>query len=269
MSAPVSTMTGGVVVVTQVYPTPQGAASQHSPGTQVYPAPQGAAPQHSPGTQGFRQGQPQVLGAVQIMIGLLAFLFGIVMTVNADSLGVYSGVFVWGALFYVLAGSLTVAAGRSKSRCLVNGSLGVSVVAAVASCTAIILYSMDAAGLLFYCNCYGHYSCYEDCSRYMSQSMGVSGVLAVFSLLEFIVSISVAVFACKATCNSAPQQVFIVSSHLPEGSRVTMQAPPTLQARLTSQAPSTSQTTVFPKAPEEGSPGGLSGEPPAYTAVLY
>ncbi|XP_071387051.1 membrane-spanning 4-domains subfamily A member 4A-like [Centroberyx affinis] len=275
MSAPVSTATGSVVVVTQVYPAPQGAAPQHGPGTQVYPAPQGAAPQHGPGTQTFEQGRPQVLGTVQIMIGLLAFLFGIVMAVNAESLGVYSGVFVWGALFYVLAGSLTVAAGKSMSRCLVNGALGVSVVAAVASCTATILYSMDAAGVLLYCSCYGNYSCgfYDDCRRYMSQSMGVSGVLAVFSVLEFIVSISVAVYACKATCSSAPQQVFIVSNHLPEGSRVTMQAPPTFQAGLTSQAPPTSQanheTMAFPKAPEEGSAGGLSGEPPAYTTVLY
>ncbi|GAA6216888.1 uncharacterized protein LOC108874742 [Lates japonicus] len=243
MSSSVSTTMGGVVVVTH-----------------VHPAPQGAEPKRPVGIQKFVRGWPIALGTVQIMVGLLVLLFGIIMSIHADTLGVYSGIFIWGALFYIIAGSLTVAAGKSLNRCQVNGALGVSVVAAIASCTATILYSLDAAGIIWF----SYYDCNNSSCRkvlYMHQSRTqmFSGVLAVFHLLELIVSITVAGYGCSATCNCSeqPPSFVVVAGE----ASVTAQAPPI------AQAPPVSQTVSYSKNPEE--PRAITlPEPPIYTTVV-
>lgn len=242
MSSSVSASAGGVLVVTQVY----------------NPQPQCTPQQICVGTQAFIRAHPLAVGTVQIMIGVMVFLFGIVMAIGADSFGVFSGIFVWGAGFYITSGSLTVAAGKSLSRCLVNTSLAFNVVASVASLTAVILYSLDAAGLIIYC--YDDSSWPFYCELYRTRMQGFSGVLAVFHLLEFIVSITVAAFACKATCNcnDQQQQVFVV----PGNASLAAHAPPSSHVSPLSMAPPP-QVVVSPKPEGQINPGFT--EPPAYT----
>uniref|UniRef100_A0A3P8Y4M1 Uncharacterized protein n=1 Tax=Esox lucius TaxID=8010 RepID=A0A3P8Y4M1_ESOLU len=145
----------------------------------------------------FREGHPKALGVniytVQIMIGVMILLIGILMasSIRQDNIGVYSGIFVWGSLIYVIAGSLTVAADNQLNKCRVKGSLGMNVVAAVMSFVGIILYSMDTGGIMLY---------YYSYLVYIQLSQGISGVLVILSLLEFIVSICVSSFGCKAVC---------------------------------------------------------------------
>ncbi|KAF0034421.1 hypothetical protein F2P81_012179 [Scophthalmus maximus] len=126
---------------------------------------------------------------VQIMIGLIILLFGSTMTVYADSLGVFSVIFVWGAA-------------------IVNAALGLCVIAAVASATGTILYSLDATGVMWYC--YNGYDGRNDCYRYKARMHGVSGALAVFNFLELIVSITIAGYACSATCNCTQEPPSVV-----------------------------------------------------------
>nr|XP_029131139.1 membrane-spanning 4-domains subfamily A member 15-like isoform X2 [Labrus bergylta] len=208
MTSSVSASAGGVLVVTQVYPP----NSQHQ-GQQV-----------CEGMQTFSRAHPLAVGTVQIIIGAMVFLFGVAMVATQPFfLAVYSGFFVWGAAFYITAGSLTVAAGKSFNRCLVNTTLGFNVVASVASGTAIILYTMDAT--IWFC-----YDC-----PYLNQMHGISGVLAVFHLLEFIVSITVSAFACKATCNCGrQQQPFYI---IPGNASMAPQAVPTFEAASASVTP--------------------------------
>ncbi|XP_012991361.1 membrane-spanning 4-domains subfamily A member 4A-like [Esox lucius] len=144
----------------------------------------------------FREGHPKALGTVQIMIGVMILLIGILMasSIRQDNIGVYSGIFVWGSLIYVIAGSLTVAADNQLNKCRVKGSLGMNVVAAITSFMGIILFSLDTAGILQY------YCVYFDCHMYWNSSQELSAVLVILSLLEFIVSICVSSFACKAVC---------------------------------------------------------------------
>uniref|UniRef100_A0A4W6DVI9 Membrane-spanning 4-domains subfamily A member 4A-like n=1 Tax=Lates calcarifer TaxID=8187 RepID=A0A4W6DVI9_LATCA len=197
-----------------------------------------------------------ILGTIQIIIGLMTLLFGIVMAINANTLGVFSGFFVWGALIYIAAGSLTVAAGKSLNRCRVIAALVLCVIAAVAACIATILYSLDASGILYFpCYDYNHdYSWHNSCYTYKSRTHGFSGVFVVFHLLALIVSITVAAFCCSATCNcgeQAPSYVLVTAD-----TSVTSQAPPSAPL-YTDRQPH----------PEESRDPTLA-PPPPYTAVV-
>ncbi|XP_041635775.1 membrane-spanning 4-domains subfamily A member 12-like [Cheilinus undulatus] len=234
MSSAVTTTSGGLVVVTQVYPSNQ-------------PQPQ-EVPQAGPGTQRFIQAYPLAVGTVQIMIGAFVLLFGVVKAIQGISLGVVSGFFVWGAGFYITSGTLTVAAGKSLSRCLVNTALSFNVVSSVAAFAAIVLYSFDAAGLLDRCWRY-------DCTIL---SQGFSGVLLVFHILEFAVSLTVSIFACRATCNCCDNQQhpyvhFTPAQAPPHTGPATMAVPP--QQISSFPKPIENQDQIFPGP----------NEPPAYT----
>ncbi|KAL2084655.1 hypothetical protein ACEWY4_020173 [Coilia grayii] len=177
----------GFVVVTHVYPQ-QGAQSVTSPQSRAV----------SPVTcqlGKFLKGEPLALGTVEIMIGIVVLLFGIVTAFYAiTTISLYSGIMFWGAIIYITAGSLTVGANKNLNPCLVKASLGMNIFSTITAGIAIIMHSFDFL---------------------LSRAWGIAGVMLVLSVLEFIVSICVSAFACKATCCSDSQQVMYVSSQMP------------------------------------------------------
>ncbi|CAB1424937.1 unnamed protein product [Pleuronectes platessa] len=201
MSSSMCTTAEGVLVVTHVHPFPQD-------------APRGAGLPHCVGIQKFSKIHPYVLGTIQIMVGLTVLLFGVTMGIPADTLTAFIGFWVWGALIYITAGSLTVAAGKHLTRRLVNTALG------------------------------------------WDQMMGLSGIMGLVNLLEFIVSVVVAGIACKATCNCSgePSSVIVIpaASGLPE---VPAAAPPLSQVQDDSKNPQQPRAASVP-------------EPPTYDSVL-
>uniref|UniRef100_A0A6Q2YEM8 Uncharacterized protein n=1 Tax=Esox lucius TaxID=8010 RepID=A0A6Q2YEM8_ESOLU len=203
MSNTVTTAANRVVVITTVQPAGNGMG--------VTSAPHFMGQTVSKKLGRFQLGHPKALGTVQIMIALVMLLIGIVMawSPRPDNIGVLSGIFVWGSIIFVIAGSLTVAADNHLNKCRVQGSLGMNVVAAVTSFFGLFLYSMDTGGIMlyYYCNhpsSHGHYYDTDivsgSCPAYLTRSQGISGVLVILSLLEFIVSICVSSFGCKAVC---------------------------------------------------------------------
>ncbi|XP_058258314.1 membrane-spanning 4-domains subfamily A member 4A-like isoform X2 [Hemibagrus wyckioides] len=135
----------------------------------------------------FLKGEPKALGTVQIMIGFLMILFGIVMAIFPRSLSVYTGVVFWGSLF-------------------VNATLVLNIINAIATGIAIVVFSFDFIFVIYVFN-----ACYYDSSGYHCSGhdtegfvLGINGVLLVFSLLQFCISISVSAFVCKATCTHEP-----------------------------------------------------------------
>ncbi|XP_035380839.1 membrane-spanning 4-domains subfamily A member 8-like [Electrophorus electricus] len=92
----------------------------------------------------FLKGEPKALGTIQIMIGLMTILFGIVI-VHHFTFILYTGITFWGSLFYIVSGSLTVAASNKPHRCVVISSLVLNVISAVSAGIAVTLFSLHMA----------------------------------------------------------------------------------------------------------------------------
>ncbi|KAM9310508.1 membrane-spanning 4-domains subfamily A member 8-like [Pholidichthys leucotaenia] len=186
--------------------------------TYVVPAPQAAAPQTGPGRNQFSHRRPEAIGTVQIMIGIVVFIFGMVW-IPCPGVGAFSGIFVWGAAFFITSGSLTVAAGKSSNRCLVNTALGFNVWAAVTGGIGTIIYRLDSTIDPFYPECGSHYF-----HNYNGSRVGVASVLAIFCFLELIISIyGAAVFCCitPCCCGDEPAPVIIFNQPDPPASVTT------------------------------------------------
>ncbi|KAA0717496.1 High affinity immunoglobulin epsilon receptor subunit beta [Triplophysa tibetana] len=95
----------------------------------------------------FLQVQPESLGTVQIMTGIMIFLFGILLSINTryPVITINSGITYWGSLIYITAGSLSVAAENKLHSCVVKASLGMNVFSAITAGIFIIVMSIQLA----------------------------------------------------------------------------------------------------------------------------
>ncbi|XP_073717109.1 membrane-spanning 4-domains subfamily A member 12-like [Misgurnus anguillicaudatus] len=164
---------------------------------------------HNAVLRGFFKAQPKALGTVQILIGVMIFLFGIVLTITSERSLVLSGVTYWGSLIYIIAGSLSVAAENKLNYCVVKASLGMNVVSAITAGAAIFLMSVNLAIAL-------SFHCYRSAqSRDCIQVKGTTGIFLVFTILQFIISLCISAFACKATCDTNPSMVNVLLKERP------------------------------------------------------
>ncbi|XP_016358302.1 membrane-spanning 4-domains subfamily A member 12-like [Sinocyclocheilus anshuiensis] len=164
---------------------------------------------HNSALKGFFKAQPKALGAVQIMIGVMVFLLGIVLTANFpifSTFSVASGITFWGSFIYISAGSLSVEAQNKLHPCVLKASLGMNVISAITAGISIILMGADIGiTSLIRSNCYGY-----DCIDPQGFGSGILGILLVFSILQLIISIFISAFVCKAT-NSTDSTVINVA----------------------------------------------------------
>uniref|UniRef100_A0A8C2D1K4 Membrane-spanning 4-domains, subfamily A, member 17C.1 n=1 Tax=Cyprinus carpio TaxID=7962 RepID=A0A8C2D1K4_CYPCA len=149
---------------------------------------------HTTALKGFLKAQPKALGTVQIMIGAMVFILGIVLTssiYNYTAIIEYSGINYWGSFIYISAGCLSVAAQNKHHPCVVKASLGINVFSAITAGMAIHLMGIQLALISM-----------DNPSLYVEYfTMRVTGILLVFTIPQFIISIYISALGCKAACN--------------------------------------------------------------------
>ncbi|XP_053540198.1 membrane-spanning 4-domains subfamily A member 18 [Ictalurus punctatus] len=103
-------MSDGFTIVTYVHPLLMG---------QNPPAGNNMGNASTPSILPFLKGHLKALATIQIMIGVVTFLFGIVLAFNWNiPISVISGIVYWGSLIYIITGSLSVAAEPKLHPCL-------------------------------------------------------------------------------------------------------------------------------------------------------
>ncbi|XP_055054198.2 membrane-spanning 4-domains subfamily A member 15-like [Misgurnus anguillicaudatus] len=152
--------------------------------------------------QWFLKVQPKSLGTVQIMIGVVTLMIGIVVTIKIDHfmLTAISGINLRGSFTYIIAGSLSVVAENKLNSCVVKASLGMNVISAITAGVAIILLSIKLQFMAEW-----RYNSIKNVnvriySAFQVLGCGIIVVLLLLSVLQFILSICISGFACKATC---------------------------------------------------------------------
>ncbi|XP_056103546.1 membrane-spanning 4-domains subfamily A member 4A-like [Rhinichthys klamathensis goyatoka] len=129
------------------------------------------------------------------MTGVVVFFLGVLLTINDynyPAILVYSGITYWGSCIFIIAGSLSVAAQDKLHPSVVKASLGINVFSAITAGLAILLMSIQLAVISM-----------MDPSLYAEYfSLRIVGVMLVFTIPQFIISICVSAFACKASCNT-------------------------------------------------------------------
>ncbi|XP_026995960.2 membrane-spanning 4-domains subfamily A member 4A-like [Tachysurus fulvidraco] len=185
--------------------------------TQVIPSEEQNSTQTLGPLSKFLKGEPKALGTVQIMIGLLTLLFGIVLATYYESIGIFSGMIFWSPVFPITAGSLAVSASNKLNSCVVTATMILNMFSTLSAGSTIIFLFM---ALYFW----RHGYCFTGESDsyinyiYAKEGMreGITGVLMVFALLQFCISIALSAFACKATCTSEPSLNIISVVPYPE-----------------------------------------------------
>uniref|UniRef100_A0A4X2L1Y8 Membrane spanning 4-domains A4A n=1 Tax=Vombatus ursinus TaxID=29139 RepID=A0A4X2L1Y8_VOMUR len=155
--------------------------------------------------QKFLKGEPKVLGAIQIMIALMNFSLGMVfILVSMNSHAVetflfYTGYVFWGTAFFIISGSLSIAAENRTTNTLIQSSLAMNIVSSVVAGLGIIFFSfnlvMFAYSHYYYCRQEGYH---DVCVFGHSLLLGSNGFLLILNVLEFAVSLGVSAFGCNA-----------------------------------------------------------------------
>ncbi|XP_070582562.1 membrane-spanning 4-domains subfamily A member 8-like isoform X2 [Erythrolamprus reginae] len=158
----------------------------------------------------FLNAEPKVLGAIQIMTGLIHIGFGAVslsyLSPYYFNLSGFGGYPFWGGIFFISSGSVCVAAAIHPNPNLVKSSVGMNITSAVMASTGIILYVCEMA---LSTDSRFTYDNTIILNVVRSLNYGFSSVLLLFSILEFCITVSLAHFGCQAACCTDHQPVNI------------------------------------------------------------
>ncbi|XP_066217355.1 membrane-spanning 4-domains subfamily A member 3 isoform X1 [Saccopteryx leptura] len=163
-------------------------------------------------SQNYQREELQVLGTVQILTGAIILALGVFLgsLQNAAHLfrhffffTFYTGYPLWGAVFFISSGSISVAAGRNPTRMLMQNSFGMNISSATIALLGLIFLSINlAVNSLSFKGCQSSPS--PDLCIYTGvSSNGLVSLMLILTLLELCVTISVSALWCRANCSSS------------------------------------------------------------------
>ncbi|KAL1788793.1 membrane-spanning 4-domains subfamily A member 3 [Sigmodon hispidus] len=152
-----------------------------------------------------QRGLLQALGAIQILSGILILALGVFLGCLQYSshhfrhfffFTFYTGYPLWGAVFFISSGSLTVAAGRKPTRMMMQNSFGMNIASATIAFVGAAFLSVHLV-----INTQAFKSCLSSqlpdlCISLGSSSNGLVSLMLILSLLELVVTISVSAMWC-------------------------------------------------------------------------
>ncbi|XP_038620706.1 membrane-spanning 4-domains subfamily A member 4A-like isoform X2 [Tachyglossus aculeatus] len=151
--------------------------------------------------QKFLKGEPKVLGAFQILIALVTFSCGIIMITSSYlPYELLSGYSLCGSIFFIISGTLSIAAEKKTHKMLVQGSLAMNIISIIFSGSGIIVVSI--------CLAIRPYSMHHESFIY-----GLFSVELILTILEFCITMSLSVYGCKAVCANSGQIVVYLSAN--------------------------------------------------------
>ncbi|XP_062053379.1 membrane-spanning 4-domains subfamily A member 3 [Lepus europaeus] len=164
----------------------------------------------------YQKGELQALGAIQILNGAMILALGVFLaSLQHLSHGFrhfffftfYTGYPIWGAVFFISSGSLSVAAGRKPTRMLMQNSFGMNIASAIIGLVGVVFLSLNLA-----INNNSLKSCQSsqslDLCIYMgSTSHGLVSLMLILTLLELCVSTSISIMWSKAKCCASRPQI--------------------------------------------------------------
>uniref|UniRef100_A0A8C9DS58 Membrane spanning 4-domains A3 n=1 Tax=Prolemur simus TaxID=1328070 RepID=A0A8C9DS58_PROSS len=161
------------------------------------------------GSQDYQKTGLQTLGAIQILNGAMILALGVFLGSlqylthlfrHFFFFTFYTGYPMWGAVFFVSSGTLSVAAGRKPTRVLMQNSFGMNIASATIALVGIVFLSINlAVNIQSIKSCPSSKS--PDLCIYMgSSSNGLVSLMLILTLLELCITISVSTMWCKANC---------------------------------------------------------------------
>ncbi|XP_077605017.1 membrane-spanning 4-domains subfamily A member 3-like [Crocuta crocuta] len=157
------------------------------------------------GSQNHQREKLQVLGAIQILNGATILALGVFLgslqsvfhSFRQFFFTFYTGYPLWGALFFIVSGSLSVAAGKKPTRMLVQNNFGMSFAS-----TSIALVGLVFLAIQLAVNKHSLKECQSSQSRDLCICMGIlsnglMSLMLILTLLGLFISLSVIALWCS------------------------------------------------------------------------
>ncbi|XP_037371603.1 membrane-spanning 4-domains subfamily A member 3 [Talpa occidentalis] len=159
-------------------------------------------------SQKDQKGELQALGAIQILTGAMVLVLGVLLgslqyvahLFRHYFFIFYTGYPLWGAVFFISSGSLSVAAGRKPTRMIMQNSFGMNIASATIALVGFVFLSINlAVNMQSLKSCQSSQSP-ELCIYMGSSSNGLVSLMLLLTLLELCITIAVSAMWCKANC---------------------------------------------------------------------
>ncbi|XP_069599099.1 membrane-spanning 4-domains subfamily A member 4A-like [Ranitomeya imitator] len=169
----------------------------------------------------FYQGEPEILGTVQICAGILFITFGIIFEILCSvnclyiEMVIYKHVFIWSGGLYVISGSISLACAVKPTIGKVKSNLVINIISTAAAGFSIIPISIII--LPFYSESSDLYCAYyksnTECKGAFNLTacfMGIIIFLLLLTILLFCITISTSVFGCRTICRTSYQEMTVL-----------------------------------------------------------